>query len=161
MSGFSLLDVQQSLYSMLSKDPVLVATGWRVFDHVEENEDPPYIILDNDDAADNSTKDVQGMIVQPELHFWSRDRGYKRMKAAMARVYLLLHMKPSLQIEGMTTMSHVAHARCMSDPDGITRHGVMRLSVMTYERLEEALMNEGDYVLQDESGQPLETEEEP
>lgn len=133
MSGFSLLDVQQSLYDLLHQDSVLVAMGWQVFDHVEENEELPFIVLDSDGGTDNSAKGLAAMTVDPELHFWSRDRGYKTMKESMKRVYDLLHMKSNLLIAGQAIRSHVAMTRCMTDPDGITRHGVMRLRIFTYD----------------------------
>lgn len=131
MSGFSLLDVQDAMFELLSKDEVLVAAGWTAHDHVKEGVPFPYIRVGEDTGADASDKDQAGTMVTSDVKFWSQYRGRKELKVAMRRVYDLMHMR-KLNMSGQQNVyCHCDTQDVFTEPDGITRQGVLRFRLLT------------------------------
>lgn len=154
MSGFSLLDVQASVYALLAGNSFLTSRGWRTLDHVGEREVLPYIVLDSDSGTDNSTKDRAGMIVQLELHFWSDYRGFKLAKEAMREVYDRIHMRSVVLADSLHSVKgRISFVSVFRDQDGIRRHGVMKAEFLTYEA--------SSVGIEDEENRFLEIPEEP
>ena len=82
--------------------------------------------IGEDTATDYSTKDVTGTETVINLHVWSRYRGSKETKQVMDRVHTLLH-DSNLTVTGHNLINmRFEFGDVIRDPDGITRHGVMR-----------------------------------
>lgn len=119
--------LQEAVYSALSNDNTLTSTlGAGVFDDVLEGTTYPFVELGNETAIDYSTKDVDGAEFTITLHVWSQYAGAKETKQIMDRIYDLLH-NSSLTVTGFNLINlRFEFSDIMRDPDGKTRHGVMR-----------------------------------
>ena len=121
--------LQQTLFTTLNGDSQLTNTlGASVFDDVPDTQAVsfPYVQIGEDTATDYSTKDVTGTETVINLHVWSRYRGSKETKQVMDRVHTLLH-DSNLTVTGHNLINmRFEFGDVIRDPDGITRHGVMR-----------------------------------
>lgn len=119
--------LQTAIYTKLSTDSNLTTTlGASVFDDIPEETPYPYVQLGEDTAIDYSTKDQTGSEVTVNIDVWSRYRGSLQAKNIMDRVHTLLH-DSSLSVTGSNFINmRFEFSDIIRDPDGITRHGVMR-----------------------------------
>lgn len=119
--------LQEKVYATLNNDSNLTTTlGAAVYDEVPENSAFPYITMGGGQAVDFSTKDLDGSEVSITLDVWSRYKGSKEVKNLMDRVHTLLH-DSSLSVTGHNLINmRFEFGDVLRDPDGITRHGVMR-----------------------------------
>ncbi len=119
--------LQTAIYAKLSTDNNLTSTlGASVFDDIPEETPYPYVQLGEDTAIDYSTKDQTGSEVTVNIDVWSRYRGSLQAKNIMDRVHTLLH-DSSLSVTGSNFINmRFEFSDIIRDPDGITRHGVMR-----------------------------------
>ena len=119
--------LQSSIYSALNNDSNLTGTlGATIFDDVPENSAYPYIVLGEDTANEYDTKDVKGSTSSLTIHVWSEYKGSKETKQIMDRVHDLLH-DSNLSVSGYNLINlRFEFSDIKRDPDGITRHGVMR-----------------------------------
>ena len=119
--------LQTAVFSKLSTDSNLTSVlKAKVFDDIPENTDYPYVQLGEDTSLDYSTKDQIGSEVTVNIDVWSRYRGSLEAKNIMDRVHTLLH-DSSLSVTGSNFINmRFEFSDIIRDPDGITRHGVMR-----------------------------------
>ena len=119
--------LQTTIYSTLSNDNTLTNTlGAGVFDEVVENASYPFVALGEETAIDYSTKDLNGGEFTINIHVWSQYKGAKQTKEIMDRIHDLLH-DSSLSVSGFNLANlRFEFSDILRDPDGITRHGVMR-----------------------------------
>lgn len=121
--------LQQAIFTTLNNDSTLTSSlGAGVYDDVPDFEaaDYPFVQLGQDTSIDYSTKDVVGTETTVTIHVWSRYRGSKEAKQIMERLHQLLH-DGNLTVTGHNLINLRAEfADVIRDPDGITRHGVMR-----------------------------------
>tara|TARA_Y100000114_G_C11720152_1_gene308037 strand:+ start:107 stop:514 length:408 start_codon:yes stop_codon:yes gene_type:complete len=119
--------LQEKLYSTLNGDSNLTSTlGAAIYDEAPENSSFPYITMGTGQAVDYSTKDLDGSEVSIVLDVWSRYKGSKEVKNLMDRVHTLLH-DSNLSVTGHNLINmRFEFGDVLRDPDGITRHGVMR-----------------------------------
>ena len=119
--------LQTTIYSTLSGDNTLTNTlGAGVFDEVVENASYPFVALGEETAIDYSTKDLNGGEFTINIHVWSQYKGAKQTKEIMDRIHDLLH-DSSLSVSGFNLANlRFEFSDILRDPDGITRHGVMR-----------------------------------
>lgn len=93
----------------------------------------PYAVIGDDTATAWDTDDTLGKEVTCTVHLWSRAAGMKQVKDLMGEAYDALH-RQALALTGW----HVIDCLCefseaMMDPDGETRHGVMRFRLTMQE----------------------------
>ena len=119
--------LQEAIYTRLSNDSTLTDTnGASVYDEVPEGSSYPYVTIGETTALDYSTKDVNGSEQTLTLHVWSQYRGAKESKNIMDRLHDLLH-NYSLSVTGANLINlRLEFSDLLRDPDGITRHGVVR-----------------------------------
>ena len=119
--------LQTTIYSTLNGDNTLTNTlGAGVFDEVVENASYPFVSLGEETAVDYSTKDLDGGEFTINIHVWSQYKGAKQTKEIMDRIHDLLH-DSSLSVSGFNLINlRFEFSDILRDPDGVTRHGVMR-----------------------------------
>ena len=119
--------LQTTIYSTLSGDNTLTNTlGAGVFDEVLENATYPFVSLGEETAIDYSTKNEDGGEFTINIHVWSQYKGSKQTKEIMDRIHDLLH-DSSLSVSGFNLVNlRFEFSDILRDPDGVTRHGVMR-----------------------------------
>jgi len=119
--------LQSAIYSLLSNDSNLTTTlGAGVFDDVLEGSTFPYVELGNESSIDFSTKTSTGSEYTINLHIWSQYAGSKEVKQIMDRLHDLLH-DSNMNVTGFNLINvRFEFSDIMRDPDGKTRHGIMR-----------------------------------
>ena len=86
----------------------------------------PYCVIGNDTTETWDTDDTLGTQISLTLHFWSRAKGMKQVKALMDQAYGLLH-RAALTKSGYLVIDCLFEfGEAMNDQDGQTKHGVQR-----------------------------------
>jgi hypothetical protein len=102
-----------------------------VYDEVVEGNSYPFITLGEETAIDYSTNNLVGAETTINIHVWSRYKGSKQTKQILDKIHDLLH-DVSLTVSGVNLINlRFEYSDIMRDPDGITRHGVMRFRAIT------------------------------
>jgi hypothetical protein len=129
------LRADATLAALLATDPV--AGGAAVLDHVPQPEDGasaaafPYVTVGDDTEQEWDTDNTTGREHTLTLHAWSRYLGKKQVKDILDAMKAALHNQP-LTVSGLHVVLVLAeYAESFVDPDGITRHGVLRVRVLT------------------------------
>lgn len=119
--------LQTTIYSTLSSDNTLTSTlGSGVYDEVVEGATYPFVALGEETAIDYSTKNTNGGETTINVHIWSQYKGSKETKQIMDRIHDLLH-DSNLSVTGFNLINlRFEFSDILRDPDGVTRHGVMR-----------------------------------
>ena len=123
--------LQSTLYSALNVSAITSTLSCGVYDEVIEGNSYPFITLGEETVTDYSTKNLVGAETTVNIHIWSRYKGSKETKQIMDKVHDLLH-DVSLTVSGVNLINlRFEFSDIMRDPDGITRHGVMRFRAIT------------------------------
>jgi len=129
-------ELQKAIYGALRGDTAVLGLVNDVYDHVpqglDSDEDFPYIVVGDTTAVDQGTKSWHGQEHTIVLHIWSRYRGFMETKQIMAAIYAVLHENEALAVTGHEVwLLRYEFGDTFLDPDGITRHGVVRYRVRT------------------------------
>ena len=123
--------LQSAVYSALNVEAITTTLSCGVYDEVVEGNSYPFITLGEETAIDYSTNNLVGAETTINIHIWSRYKGSKQTKQIMDKVHDLLH-DVSLTVSGVNLINlRFEYSDIMRDPDGITRHGVMRFRAIT------------------------------
>lgn len=123
--------LQSSIYTALNVAAITTTLNCGVYDEVVEGNSYPFITLGEETAIDYSTNNLVGAETTINIHIWSRYKGSKQTKEIMDKVHDLLH-DVSLTVSGVNLINlRFEYSDIMRDPDGITRHGVMRFRAIT------------------------------
>jgi hypothetical protein len=119
--------LQSAIYSTLNSDSNLTSTlGAGVFDDVTEGTDTPFVTIGEDTASEYDTKDLDGTETTINIDVWSEYKGSKECKQIMDRIHDLLH-DSNISVTGFNLVNlRFEFSDIIRDPDGVTRHGVMR-----------------------------------
>jgi len=89
----------------------------------------PYVVIGDDTTAPWDTDDTLGKEVTLQIHIWSRSAGFKETKLIMGEVYDILN-RGALSKVGYNVVDCLSEfSETLRDPDGETRHGVMRFKL--------------------------------
>jgi len=123
--------LQSSIYSALNVSAITTTLACGVYDEVIEGNSYPFITLGEETAIDYSTNNLVGAETTINIHVWSRYKGSKQTKQILDKIHDLLH-DVSLTVSGVNLINlRFEYSDIMRDPDGITRHGVMRFRAIT------------------------------
>jgi hypothetical protein len=129
--------VQGAVYSVLSSDTVLPTlsidgTPVMVYDHVPQDSVFPYVQL-GEVVIETSEMDQYGQGItdqQVQIHVWSHQFGMLEVKTILDRVNILLHNK-KLPLGGNEMVCRRVLSTVTMQPDGETRHGIMRFRIIS------------------------------
>lgn len=137
--------IQKAIFDKLVADAPLIAllakstvnkTKPTIYDNVPQvadsgkDADFPYVTIGEDTAFDWDTGTSVGKEATLTVHSWSRDRGRKEVKEIQGAIYDALHLA-NLVVTGYTTVFIISEfSETLSDPDGITRHGIQRFRLI-------------------------------
>lgn len=123
--------LQSAIYTALNVNSITNTLNCGVYDEVVEGNSYPFITLGEETAIDYSTNNLVGAETTVNVHIWSRYKGSKETKEIMDKIHDLLH-DVSLTVTGVNLINlRFEYSDIMRDPDGITRHGVMRFRAIT------------------------------
>ena len=118
--------LQTTIYNALNVSAITTTLSCGVYDEVIEGNTYPFITLGEETTIDYSTKTATGSETTINIHIWSQYKGSKQTKEIMDKVHDLLH-DSNLTVTGFNLINlRFEFSDIMRDPDGITRHGVMR-----------------------------------
>ena len=118
--------LQTTIYNALNVSAVTTTLSCGVYDEVIEGNTYPFITLGEESTIDYSTNTETGSETTVNIHIWSQYKGSKQTKEIMDKVHDLLH-DSNLSVTGFNLINlRFEYSDIMRDPDGITRHGVMR-----------------------------------
>ena len=125
--SFGQFAFQTTIFNALNNDSNLTQTlGASIVDDVPSGTAYPFISIGEARSTDYDTKTEDGGEITVELHFWSQYKGSKEVKQMMDRVHSLLH-NSNLSVSRFNLINlRFDYSDILRDPDGITRHGVMR-----------------------------------
>ena len=123
--------LQSSIYTALNVSAITSTLSCGVYDEVVEGNSYPFITLGEETAIDYSTNNLVGAETTINIHVWSRYKGSKETKEILDKIHDLLH-DVSLTVSGVNLINlRFEFSDIMRDPDGITRHGVIRFRAIT------------------------------
>jgi hypothetical protein len=123
-----LAEVQKAVYDALT---VAVAPV-PVLDR-GHNETFPYYTLGETISGHADTLTEQGVDIEVTVHAWSRQPGMQECEQmmALAKDAIDRRVLPVLGFQWVTAIWD--YAQTMRDPDGVTRHGILRFRVLTFQ----------------------------
>jgi hypothetical protein len=123
-------EVQTALYTALTAALAPVP----VLDLAGPDQRFPYFTMGEFTATpDDPITPEQGVNIDMMLHAWSRQPGMQEIQQLMQTAKDALHHK-KLAVTGFQWVETVWEmAQTLRDMDGVTRHGVMRFRIMTFQ----------------------------
>jgi hypothetical protein len=118
-------EVQKAIFNKLD-------TGLDIptYDHVPQGATLPYVTIGEDTATSWDTDDSTGSESTLTIHVWTREAGRRDVKVIMNDIYGLLH-RQRFAIDGSILVDCFwEFAETFMDPDGVTRHGVLRFRII-------------------------------
>lgn len=115
--------LQKAVYERLSG----YASMPPVYDDVPQNAPAHYVVIGEDTHVPYDTDDSVGSESTITIHQWSKShRGKAEVKATQGLIYSALN-RHELTIEDHHLVTlEFEYSESMLDPDGLTRHGVVR-----------------------------------
>ena len=124
-----LSEVQAAIFAALV--PALAPVP--VLDHAGPNQSYPYVTIGEMLGEPADTLGELGADLDLSVHVWSRQPGMQETQELMARVKSTLH-RQRLSAAGFQWVDTIwTNALTLREPDGMTRHGVLRFTVQTFE----------------------------
>ena len=130
MSG----DAQQQLQAAIYNALTTALAPIKVYDHVPQDANFPYVVIGEGDAREFDTTTELGQEHQVIIHVFSQGRGKKEAKGIQKQIYDALHYQ-SLSLSSGAALVHILFdlSGVTLDPDGLTYHGVSQFRAITTE----------------------------
>lgn len=117
--------IQAAIYQALS------TLSYPVYDDVPQGAAFPYIVIGDDTSIPFDDDCNVGAETTITIHVWSTYSGRLEVKQIMNAVYNRLH-RQNLSIAGSYSITlNAEYQDTFLDPDGVTRHGVIRFRLLT------------------------------
>lgn len=125
-------DLQKAIHAALSGDAALTAlVGAGIHDAVPREAAFPYVTIGDAQIRDWSTATESGAEHLLTLHVWSRHEGKREAYAVADAVRAALDgAMLTLESHRLVNLRH-QYSELKPDPDGETRHGVLRFRAVT------------------------------
>jgi hypothetical protein len=133
MSGSSLQPIQTAIYDRLTTDLSLMDKITGVYDDVDQDIQFPYVTIGDSTSIPWRTQTRFGEEVTVTLHIWSRYQGYREAYEILDDLNRLLADK-DLNVDGYDAVAvYYEFMESFRDPDGQTRHVVVRYRLQVQE----------------------------
>lgn len=130
----SILELQGAIFNVLKNDKELMKKVKGVYDYVDEDMKMPVVTIGETYVNDYSTASFNGEDLTQDIHIWSKYKGKKECKEIINLVLIALfdnlkELGGGFEIDIMKR----ENIEIFDDPDGETKHGVIRLKFMVRE----------------------------
>lgn len=92
-----------------------------------------YISFGADDSTENDAECITGREITTQIDVWSVEPGKMECKTIVDLVRRALHRQPLTLTENALVDIWVTLVRVLTDPDGLTTHGVVQVTAMVEE----------------------------
>lgn len=123
-------DYFKAVYATLNGEAMF--TG-KVSESLSDVSSFPMIWIEDSGSSDWSDKDYDGLEAVITLHIGSQYRGTKEIRTWMDKAHSLLHDANLTLTTEQSVLCRFLRSEIVTDSDGITRHGVMRFSLLINE----------------------------
>ena len=125
-----LSDIQTALYAAIAAAVSPVA----VLDNAGPDQLYPFVTIGEFSAEPDDAITNEGAAIEAMIHVWSRQPGMQELQQLMQGIASALHgVRLTLAGGGQWVMTRHDYSTTLRDPDGITRHGVMRFQVLAFQ----------------------------
>jgi hypothetical protein len=125
--------LQQALFLSLQDDALLTSllgAADRIFDHVPEQSDFPYVAIGDMELSPFDTKTEEAGVLTCTIHSWSRYRGMREVREIMAAIVENLDdSTPAVAGFDLISLRFLV-SDTLLDPVGLTRHGVQKFRAL-------------------------------
>lgn len=128
MKKSSLVLLQKAIFERLSS-----GMSCSVHDEVQQGTSFPYLVIGDDTAVDDGEKNSNGEEITVTIHSWSQAKGWAEGKGLLDSALQLLTASPLIVAGFRVAFVRMDMLETFRDPDGITRHGVMRLRFKAFQ----------------------------
>jgi hypothetical protein len=97
-----------------------------VYDEPSENQAFPYVTIGESSTINDGTKLDHGDDHYETIHVWSRAKGFKECKNMMSAVIAAISGASFSEAGYTIRFIEIDTVNTFRDPDGLTRHGVVR-----------------------------------
>ena len=111
----------------------LTAAGLTVRDEPGENTVFPYATIGESNAEEVGSKTDFGDDVYETIHYWSRAKGFKEAKTAVNTIISALSGYTYTVTGFRVHFADVDAVQTFRDPDGLTRHAVVRVKYKVFQ----------------------------
>lgn len=120
------LELQIATVARLRSTAAVTALiGDRVFDHVPEKAEFPYVTVGEGDETSDDADCITGFEISLDIDVWSRELGFPEAKKITDAVRRALRSPDLVITENALVSFEHRQSRFLRDPDGITAHAVM------------------------------------
>lgn len=122
-------EIQKAVFAALTADAALSALITGIFDEVPESQPFPYVVVGE---ATSYTQDTFANRVRSNtlyIHIWSRYKGNEEVLNIQDNVDRILDRSNLVMNGWVTIMCFSEFAETVKDPDGITRHALVRYRI--------------------------------
>ncbi len=124
----SQLTIQGAIFQALSTEPGMPP----VYDDVPQGAAFPYVVIGDDTSIAFDDDCGVGLESTTTIHVWSIHSGRAEVKSIMQLIYNRLHRQNLTGLtDGYVVTMNAEYQDTFLDPDGITRHGVIRFRLLT------------------------------
>lgn len=127
------LELQQALYQVLSADADLtnLLGGAKIFDHVPQRTNPPYITIGMTLEREWNTSTEEGREHIITLHSWTENRGRKLAQEIIIAIEQAIRSASFIMTNHSLVNQVFEFNEIRRDPDGETIHGITRYRMVT------------------------------
>jgi hypothetical protein len=123
-----LSEVQTAFFTALT--PAMAPVP--VIDQAAPNQVFPYVTIGEFIGDQLDTLEEEAIDLDLTVHVWSRQPGMQECQQLMTKAKDALH-RQRLPVSGFQWVDTIwEYAQTMRDPDGMTRHGILRFRVVTF-----------------------------
>lgn len=124
-------ELQAFIYGRLIGDPdVSGIVAGRVYDRPKKDAQPPYITIGNPQILPDDAQCINGIAYTFQVDCWSVYQGGKKeVNAMIDAVRRAFHYRQGSLVDSALVEMRVPSSFVLDDPDGTTKHGVVRLEI--------------------------------
>lgn len=126
-SEFTQSSIQASVYQLLTS----VAGMPPVYDDVPQGAQFPYIVIGDDISTPFDDDCGVGAETLVTIHVWSTYSGRREVKDILALIYSAMNRAKLPLNNAYTVDCNFDYQDTFLDPDGVTRHGIIRFRLLT------------------------------
>jgi Protein of unknown function (DUF3168) len=125
-----LAEVQTAIYDALT--PALAPV--KILDAAGPNELFPYATMGESISTTSDTVGEQAVDIEFTVHVWSRQRGAQEIQGLMQTIKDALDGVRLTASAFQWVTTQWIYGQTMRDVDGVTRHGILRFKVLTFQQ---------------------------